>query len=70
MSGIYLKIGFNFGDASYNDFGKRDVSNISNPFGKRNTYNGMPYSIYQATPGYQYKKGICMIYFLNIFFSI
>jgi hypothetical protein len=50
-----LHKGFHFRDGSYNDFGKKKKRSLSI---NESNYFGLPYKIYSATPGYQFKDYI------------
>ena len=50
-----LHKGFHYSDSSYNSFGKKKKRDISI---NQSNYFGLPYLIYSATPGYQYKQYI------------
>ncbi len=47
--------GFKTEDKSYQDFGRKKRSLSENS----SNYDGLPYQIYSATPGYQYKEFVC-----------
>jgi hypothetical protein len=50
-----LHKGFKTEDKSYQDFGRKKRSLSENS----SNYDGLPYQIYSATPGYQYKEFVC-----------
>jgi hypothetical protein len=59
-----LHKGFKTIDSSYG-FGRKKRSLSANS----SNYEGLPYRIYSATPGYQYKKWICNYIFIKIFLA-
>ncbi len=55
-----LHKGLHYSDFSYNDFGRKKRSLLTND----SNYYGLPYKIHSATPGYKHRNGICKIIFL------
>ena len=54
-----LHKGFHYSDGSY-DFGKKKKRSLST---NESDYFGLPYKIYSATPGYEFKENIGNYYF-------